>query len=93
MLSFVTGPGGDVVYVHADLAGVAELEMMVARLKQGLEENDCPHDHLMSEAWGGEGLSEAMLAQEREKGCTQVHHVKVYAWNDEWAAQHNLTKV
>ena len=34
-----------------------------------------------------------MLAQEREKGCKQVHHVKIYGWTDEWASKLGLKKL
>jgi hypothetical protein len=34
-----------------------------------------------------------MLAQEREKGCKQVHHLKVYGWTEGWASKHGLKKL
>jgi hypothetical protein len=92
VLSAVAEPEGDVIYIHADAAGVAMLEKVVAHLKKGLGDGDCPHDHLMSLSWGGNELTESMLAQERAKGCKQVHHVKVYGWTDEWASRHELDK-
>lgn len=90
MLSVVTEPDGDVVYVHADAAGVVQLEELVAYLKKKIEAGECPHDHLRSESWAGSELTETMLAQEKIKGCKQVHHVKVYGWTDEWASKHGL---
>jgi hypothetical protein len=93
VLSVVSEPDGDVIYVHADAAGVAMLEKVIAQLKKGLSAGDSPHDHLMSESWAGKELTETMLAKEKEKGCKQVHHVKIYGWTDEWARQHGLKKV
>jgi hypothetical protein len=93
VLSVVLDPDGDVVCVHADAAGIQRLETVVVRLKEGIGANDCPHAHLMSESWGGRDLTETMLGQEQEKGCRQVHHVKIYGWNDEWAHKHGLKKV
>lgn len=93
MLSIVTEPNGDVVYVHADSAGIVELEAAVARLKKRLLAGDCPHDHLMSASWGGGELSETMLAEEQGKGCRQVHHITLYGWNEEWARKHGLKKI
>ena len=90
MLSVVTEPEGDVVYVHADAAGIEQLEKLVAYLKRGVQAGDCPHDHLHSESWAGSELTEKMLAQEKDKGCRQVHHVKVYGWTNEWASKHGL---
>ena len=90
MLSVVTEPEGDVVYIHADASGVADLERLVAYLKDGISAGECPHDHFHSPSWGGKDLAETMLPQEREKGCKQVHHVKFYGWTEEWALRHGL---
>lgn len=90
MLSVVTEPDGDVVYIHADSSGVAQLEKLVAYLKRTIEAGECPHDHLHSRSWAGNELTETMLDQERSKGCMQVHHVKIYGWTDEWASKHGL---
>ena len=90
MLSVVTEASGDVVYIHADLAGIAKLEKTIAFLKQALEAGKCEHDHLFSEAWGGWELTQTMLEGERASNCRQVHHVKLYAWSDEWREKHAL---
>lgn len=90
MLSVVTEPDGDVVYIHADAAGVAKLEKLVEYLKRGISAGECPHDHFHSESWAGNDLTETMLSQEQAKGCRQVHHVKFYGWTDEWASKHGL---
>jgi hypothetical protein len=90
LLSVVTEPGGDVVYVHADLAGLQHLRKTVDRLIKKLEHGDCDHDHLHSPEWAGSELSTSMLPQEKETGCKPVHHVKLYAWSHEWKTKHGL---
>jgi len=90
VLSIVTDHGGDVVHVHADADGLAQLEKTIAFLKRGLEAGKCEHDHLFSESWGGWELTETMLQQERESNCKQVHHVKLFAWPTEWRERHAL---
>lgn len=93
MLSLVTEPDGNVVYLHADAAGIAQLERVLSRLKAALANGDCAHDHLHTPAWASDELSESMLGQEREKGCKQVHHLKIYGWTEEWASKHGLKKL
>ena len=90
MLSVVSEKDGDTVYIHADLEGIQKLESCIANLKRELENNECPHDHLMSKSWGSDELTETMLDSERSDGCVQVHHVKLYGWNQEWALKHGL---
>jgi hypothetical protein len=90
LLSLVTEPDGDVLYIHADTAGIEQLEKLVEYLKREVQAGECPHSHLFSEAWGGGELTETMLAQEKSESCKQVHHVKVYGWTNEWASRHGL---
>ena len=90
LLSFVTSKDGDVLYIHADQAGLDELGTVLQRLKSGLEEGECEHDHLFSQDWGGHGLTTSMLEQEGNDNCTQVHHVKLYAWTHQWKESHKL---
>jgi len=49
LLSVVTSKDGDVLYIHADQAGLDELGKVLQRLKSGLEEGKCEHDHLFSQ--------------------------------------------
>ena len=90
MLSLVTDADGDVVYLHADSAGLEKLEGVIASLRRGLARGECEHSHLFTEAWGGGELAESMLSDEREANCKQVHHLKVYAWTEEWRQKHGL---
>jgi hypothetical protein len=90
LLSVVTEPGGDVVYVHADLSGLKKLRSSIDAMITKLECGSCDHDHLRTEDWAGYELTTTMLESEKNKGCTQVHHVKLYAWNTEWKNKHEL---
>ena len=90
MLSIVAEPTGDVVYVHADSEGLEVLERAVAALRESVAQGKCEHDHLFTEVCGGSELTETMLVQERRAGCTQVHHLKLYGWTDEWSKKHGL---
>mgnify|MGYP005667163717 CR=1 FL=1 len=90
LLSFVTDPDGNAVYVHADLSGLKKLRSTVDLLIAKLESGSCDHDHLRTEDWAGYELTTSMLESEEKSGCTQVHHVKLYAWNPEWKKKHDL---
>ncbi|WP_045857969.1 Imm32 family immunity protein [Teredinibacter purpureus] len=90
LLSVSTDKDGSQVFIHADINGILALEKSIAFLKRKLAENECDHDHFHSESWAGDELSETMLEQEKEAGCKQVHHVKIYGWNQEWKINHNL---
>jgi hypothetical protein len=90
LLSVVTEADGEVVYVHADRAGLEHLRKTVDRLIRKLECGDCDHDHLHSPDWGGSELSTSMVSQEEEDGCRSVHHIKIYAWNEEWKTKLGL---
>lgn len=92
LLSVVFDPEGDVVYLHADRAGLEHLRGVVDRLIRGLDNGECPHDHLMSPDWGSWELTTSMLERERECGCRTVHHVKVYSWDDEQKRKHGLVR-
>lgn len=92
LLSFVTDENGEHVSIHADLAGVEFLISELEYIKEKLEANECPHSHLFTEEWGSDELSSTKLAtQSTEKN--QVHHVKIYGWNDEWKVKHKLAEL
>ena len=84
LFSVVANPEGDTVYVHADLSGLKKLRDSIGSMITKLEAGECDHDHLRSEDWAGNELTTTMLKSEKNKGCNQVHHVKLYAWNAEW---------
>ncbi|WP_411991114.1 Imm32 family immunity protein [Agarivorans sp. DSG3-1] len=80
LLSVVTKTDGDVIYIHADLSGLKRLRGSIDSMITELESGVCDHDHLHTEDWAGYELTNTMLESERINGCTQVHHVKLYAW-------------
>jgi hypothetical protein len=86
VLSVSTSPDGDVVYIHADEAGLDFLIERLTRLRGHIQHDECEHEHFMTLAWGGHGLSERELDSEER----QVHHVKLYGWTDEFIEHHNL---
>ena len=90
LLSVVSAPNGDVVYIHADRAGLEYLRDSINHLLAKLAEGKPDHDHLHSPDWGGWQLSTTMLPSEKDEGCKTVHHVKLYSWDEEWKAKQGL---
>src|SRR4051812_10131549 len=84
LLSVVAEPDGQQIYIHGDKAGYEILANAIDRLLKHLENNQCEHDHLFRWDWGSDDLTTTMLQEERENRCTQVGHIKLYAWTDEW---------
>jgi len=91
MLSIVSDPAGDVVHIHGDLAGLEVLERAVAQLKEIVAAGGCQDSHLFSASWGGSELTETMLEQEHSAGWTQVNHIKLFGWTQDWSARHGLS--
>jgi len=92
LLSFVTDEDGDQLFMHADLAGVEFFMEELNRIKEKLKANECPHSHLFTEDWGGEELSNSKLSGQ-EGEVNQIHHVKIYGWNEVWCKKHKLERV
>jgi hypothetical protein len=90
LLSIVCGTDGDQVFIHADAEGLEHLAKSIKLLQNSLAKGNCDHDHLVSESWGSYELSESMLDNERKAGARQVHHVKIYAWPEEWRRKYGL---
>jgi len=86
LLSFATDKDGQ-LFIHADIAGVDHLIRSLTHFRQKLHEGVCEHDHLMTEGWGGTGLTEQTL----DKGAQTIHHVKIYGWTPEWVQKHGLS--
>lgn len=88
LLSIVSDQESQVV-VYGDLSGIRYLIKKLKRIEQSLEDDECSHEHLMTESWGGDELTETKIKnQENEK--EQVHHLKIYGWNNEWKNKHEL---
>jgi|JI6StandDraft_1071083.scaffolds.fasta_scaffold20932_7 hypothetical protein len=90
LLSVVTDPEGDVVFIHGDRAGLECLRSAIDRLLRNLAEGKTDHDHFRSTDWAGSELTTSMLSSEKEAGCRSVHHVKIYSWSDEWKKKQGL---
>ena len=79
-----------VVHLHADETGLDRLISTLQSLKAHLAKGECEHEHMMSEDWGGYGLSLANSSM--AEGHLPVHHLKIYAWTDEWARKNGFNK-
>lgn len=90
LLSFTSGPKGDEVTIHGNREGLVRLRVALDTLIQGLEQGECEHNHLFTATCAGSELTESMLDQEAQCGHSTVHHVKLYAWTEEWRGKHGL---
>ena len=90
LLSISSSADGAEINIHANDEGLAELERRIRSLRKQLKTGDCPHSHLMSESWGSSELTETMLGTEKDAGCNQVQHVKLYGWPAKWQTKHDL---
>lgn len=79
---------GDEVSIHADIAGLDFLIGRLQSIRNKLAHDECEHEHLMTESWGGWDLSES-IGPKRD-GWTLVHHVQLNGWTAEWAAKHGF---
>ena len=86
-LSFATDKDSRQLFVHADAKGLEHLIRSLTHIRQKLDEGICDHDHLMTESWGGSGLSERTMAD----GVHLIQHVKIYGWTPEWIGKHGLS--
>ncbi|OFW19226.1 MAG: hypothetical protein A3H27_14960 [Acidobacteria bacterium RIFCSPLOWO2_02_FULL_59_13] len=78
LLTFELGPDKDQLFIHGDAAGLRRLASLIGKLADAAQRGEYPHDHLMTEAWGGYGLS----AEPQEQGGECLNHVKIYGWPD-----------
>jgi len=90
LLSIATDPGGEVVYIHADLSGLKHLRNQLESMIENLEKDQCDHAHLRTEDWAGYELTTSMLEAEKAIGCRQVHHLKISSWNKAWKLKNEL---
>jgi hypothetical protein len=91
LLSFVSDEKGEQVTVHMDKNGIYFLINTLQKLLDHLEEGECEHDHLFTKEWGSDELT-STKAQNLEDEHHQIHHVKFYAWTDEWKIKNRLAK-
>ncbi len=86
ILSFATDEDGDQVFIHADGPGLDHLIRSLTHIRQKVAEGHCEHDHMMTDAWGGNELTETVT----EADAHTVHHVKIYGWTPEWVQKHGF---
>lgn len=77
-------------FLHADDKGLEILITALQRLRRKIGEGQCDHDHLMTEAWAGDGELTDVPGCEKEGQLVQ--HLKIYGWTDEWAKKHGFLK-
>ncbi len=77
----------DQLFIHADAAGIDLLMRSLSHIRKKIDENNCDHDHLMTESWGGWELTEPAACKKEGR---IIHHVKIYGWTEEWAQKHQL---
>ena len=87
VLCFVTDDDGQ-LFIHADRKGLASLIHSLQSIEKKVEMGVCEHDHLMTDDWAGNELSEK---QGIEKGKL-IHHVKIFGWTEESAKKHGFKK-
>ena len=87
VLCFVTDKDGQ-LFIHADRQGLAHLIRSLQSIEKKVEAGVCEHDHLMTDAWAGNELSEKQGIQKGEL----IHHVKIFGWTEEWAKKHDFKK-
>lgn len=73
MLTFELADDGERLEVHANREGLLRLAEILTSLA---EEKLADHAHLMTEDWGGSGLTN----ETQGLNNTLLHHVKVFVW-------------
>lgn len=86
LLCFATDDDGQ-LFIHADAAGPDLLIKSLNNIRNKIDENECDHDHMMTESWGGYGLTDPTACAKEGR---IIHHVKIYGWTEEWAQKHQL---
>ncbi len=61
------------IYINADKNGLLLLKSMIDSL---IEKDECDHVHLMTEKWGGSGLT----SNEIVPNTSIVNHLKISVW-------------
>lgn len=73
MLTFELADNGERLEVHGDQEGLRRLAQILTSLA---DEETPDHAHLMTENWGGSGLSNEIQGL----NSALLHHVKVFVW-------------
>lgn len=73
MLSFELDRSAGKLEIHADDAGLEFLIQQLSLLRRAVGQD---HVHLMTEDWGGSGLSN----QKQNEASDLLNHVKIFKW-------------
>jgi Immunity protein 32 len=76
MLTFELCSDGETVEIHGDRDGLLRLAKGLAELAVS---DHTDHMHLMTEAWGGPGLTNLRQGLDNKL----LHHVKLFVWPNE----------
>jgi len=75
-LTFELPSSGDELRIHADVAGLRYLAKRLIRLAEIAAAGRTDHEHLMTEEWGGQGLS----SEARDPTAELLNKVTIHAW-------------
>ena len=75
--------------MHADVAGLDLLIHSLMKLREFAAEGECEHTHFFADPDLGGELTTSKL-QNQSQESTNVMHLKMYGWTDEWAKRHRL---
>lgn len=73
MLTFEQNKDDERIEIHADREGLLKLADILTALA---DENSADHVHLITEDWGGSGLTNKAQGERN----TLAHHVKIFFW-------------
>jgi hypothetical protein len=75
-LTFELASSGDELRIHADVAGLRFLAKRLTRLAEIAAAGRTDHEHLMTEEWGGQGLT----SEARDSTAELLNKVTIHAW-------------
>lgn len=73
LLTFEADRAGQRIEIHVDSAGLDFLIQELQRLRDVATQD---HAHLMTDDWGGSGLSD----EKQNVNAELIHHVKILKW-------------
>jgi len=76
LLTFELDKESEQIFIHGDPARLEYFANALLKLAAQAKKGELPHDHFMTEEWGGYELSSEPLAEDGKL----INHVKVYGW-------------
>lgn len=80
MLSIEKDKDAEQVYIHGSPDKLRWLASRLEPIANQAEKSGNAHDHFMTEAWGGNELSNQL--QGKKESDSIVHHLVVYVWSN-----------